>query len=100
MAAPQIPNLLANRTNTPGRFMVRNRGGRGGSHGEVDEDPEVVKARKDKIVQGTDTDANISRMSAVNAGYLHDPFAKEFATSSTQRRFPIINRGTKAYSNP
>jgi len=66
----------------------------GGSGEDGEEDPEAATARKDKIVQGTDTDANVSRMSAVTVGYLDDPFAKEFATASTQRRFPIINRGT------
>jgi hypothetical protein len=92
--APQIPNLLTSRANGPGR--VRRGGFRGVGSGAEDggEDPAAARARKDTIVQGTDTDANISRMSAVSVGYLDDPFAKEFATSNTQRRFPIINRGT------
>ncbi|MCJ1244896.1 hypothetical protein MMC30_002097 [Trapelia coarctata] len=92
--APQIPNLLTSRAHTPGQ--VRRGGFRsaGVSGEDGEEDPEAARARKDKIVQGTDTDANVSRMSAVTVGYLDDPFAREFATASTQRRFPIINRGT------
>ena len=92
--APQIPNLLTSRANGPGR--VRRGGFRGVGSGAEDggEDPAAARARKDKVVQGTDTDANVSRMSAVSVGYLDDPFAKDFATSNTQRRFPIINRGT------
>ncbi|KAI9870501.1 MAG: hypothetical protein M1830_004150 [Pleopsidium flavum] len=36
---------------------------------------------------------DVSRMSAVDVGYLDDPFAKHFA-GEPRRRFPIINRGT------
>ena len=92
MAAPQIPNLFSLR----GRGGGRGRGRRGGP--SADEDPEVAKAKQDQIIQQTDTDANISRLSAVEAGYLDDPFAIDFAPSPAPaqgiRRFPIINRGT------
>lgn len=91
--APQIPNLLTSRASGPGRVRRGGFRGAGGGGENGTEDPAVARARKDKIVQGTDTDANISRMSAVSVGYLDDPFAKEFATANTQRRFPIINRG-------
>jgi [phosphatase 2A protein]-leucine-carboxy methyltransferase len=54
---------------------------------------------KDKIVQQTDQDASVSRMSAVDVGYLNDAFAQHFAGERT-RRFPIINRGQKPSSSP
>lgn len=46
------------------------------------------------MVQGTDNDASVSRLSAVRLGYLADPFA-EFLTPAglETRRLPIINRG-------
>ena len=47
----------------------------------------------DVDVQATDTDAAISRLSAVQAGYLDDPFAEFFAKGLQPRRLPIINRG-------
>ena len=52
-------------------------------------------AAKDRIVQGTDNDASISRLSAVELGYLDDPFARVLTASnaSLTRRLPIINRG-------
>lgn len=59
-------------------------------------DTEEERAANDKIVQGTDNDASVSRLSAVEVGYLDDPFAKAFVPSETDRwirRFPIINRG-------
>ena len=89
MSAPEIPNLLSLR----GRGRGRGRG-RHGDPSDTSEDPEAAKAKKDKIVQQTDTDASISRLSAVAAGYLDDRFAQEFAPpGETQRRLPIINRG-------
>ncbi|KAI9847612.1 MAG: carboxy methyl transferase for protein phosphatase 2A [Sclerophora amabilis] len=51
---------------------------------------------KDRIVQQTDQDATASRVSAVELGYLDDPFAKDLIAEKPQRRFPIINRGTYA----
>lgn len=96
MAAAHIPNLLTSRLpRLPGRGRAHGRWGGGLSNEEEEEEenPEITNARKDKIVQGTDVDANVSRMSAVEVGYLHDPYAKLFATPGGQRRFPIINRG-------
>lgn len=54
-----------------------------------------ASAVKDQIVQRTDLDASLSRVSAVELGYLDDPFAGLFleGTEKTERRFPIINRG-------
>ena len=98
MAAPTIPNLLTSRNaRSSGRGRGQGRDGIGNDPGN-DVDPEVERAAKDKIVQRTDQDASVSRMSAVEVGYLHDEFAKEFVTSGGQRRFPIINRGR--HTNP
>jgi hypothetical protein len=54
------------------------------------------QSRDDATVQDTDNDASVSRMSAVELGYLDDPFARSFVRnpSLTSRRLPIINRGT------
>ncbi|KAJ5614030.1 hypothetical protein N7528_007684 [Penicillium herquei] len=86
MAAPHIPNL-----NT----LRRGRGrGRGGLRG-VDDSHGTRTGAKDRVVQGTDNDASVSRLSAVELGYLGDPFAKALtAPENATRRLPIINRGT------
>ena len=90
MSAPPIPNLLSLQSSRRG---VRTRGrGSGGNHVRPGSTPS-----QDEVVQGTDTDAAISRMSAVSLGYLNDPFAQFFVGYSrgpTTRRLPIINRGT------
>ena len=89
MAAPSIPNLNSLRASR-GRGRGRGLSSLGGpSSRTLEED----KARNDAIVQQTDEDASVSRLSAVNAGYLKDPFAKLFVMTEEQRRFPIINRG-------
>ncbi|RPA92447.1 leucine carboxyl methyltransferase [Choiromyces venosus 120613-1] len=49
---------------------------------------------KDRVVQQTDQDASQSRLSAVDTGYLEDPFARLFVAGEVQRRYPLINRGT------
>ena len=91
MAIPHIPNintLRSSRPNGPGR--VRGRGLAGSSReASLDQD----KAVKDKVIQQTDQDASVSRLSAVEIGYLDDSFAAIFTSSQSQRRFPIINRG-------
>lgn len=49
---------------------------------------------KDRVVQNTDNDASVSRLSAVELGYLEDPFTTTLTTPRPgTRRFPIINRG-------
>ena len=53
----------------------------------------------DRIIRATDNDAATSRLSAVDAGYLDDPFAHLlYDTSSKEisRRLPLMNRGTYA----
>ncbi|KAL9028935.1 MAG: hypothetical protein Q9196_002763 [Gyalolechia fulgens] len=87
MAAPQIPNLNTLRR-APGNPSGRARGGPSSNNDAEDE------VAKDKIVQQTDQDASVSRLSAVQLGYLDDPFAELFVAGQGQRRFPIINRGT------
>ncbi|RPA85432.1 leucine carboxyl methyltransferase, partial [Ascobolus immersus RN42] len=50
---------------------------------------------KDTIIQHTDHDASSSRLSAVQTGYLTDPFAHLLhPTAPPTRRLPLINRGT------
>ncbi|KAK6957608.1 hypothetical protein Daesc_000395 [Daldinia eschscholtzii] len=87
MSAPSIPNLLSLRGSRGGhRGRGRGRGGHSHSAG----------LSHDATIQGTDTDAAVSRMSAVDLGYLQDPFAQYFVQSvgGNVRRLPIINRGT------
>ncbi|KAI8964377.1 LCM-domain-containing protein [Daldinia sp. FL1419] len=89
MSAPSIPNLLSLRGSREGhRGRGRGRGRGGHSHS--------TNLSHDATIQGTDTDAAVSRMSAVDLGYLHDPFAQYFVQSpgGIVRRLPIINRGT------
>ena len=94
MAAPHIPNLNTLRSfNAPGRAQRH-------PHGNVGSQPSLAvedgRLAKDKIVQHTDQDASISRLSAIEVGYLDDPFARLFVSAGEQRRFPIINRGMSA----
>ena len=92
MAAPQIPNLNIFRT---GGGRGRGRGRAQVSHdGSSAPSSEEETRARDEVVQRTDIDASVSRLSAVELGYLEDPFAKLFVSSESQRRFPIINRGT------
>ncbi|KAI5868304.1 leucine carboxyl methyltransferase [Durotheca rogersii] len=91
MSAPSIPNLLSLRG---ARGGPRDRGrARAGDHSHA------TAPSQETNIQGTDTDASVSRMSAVNLGYLQDPFAQYFVHMSVNgvaRRLPIINRGTYA----
>ena len=88
MSAPQIPNLnTLRKRGAPGRF--RSRGG-GGS----DSHANGTASSQDRVVQGTDNDASVSRLSAVRLGYLEDPFAQALTPPGLEtRRYPIINRG-------
>ncbi|KAH7189473.1 leucine carboxyl methyltransferase 1 [Fusarium flagelliforme] len=87
MSGSEIPNLLNSlRSVRGGRGRGRGRGGHASS-----------SATHDSTIQGTDTDASVSRLSAVDLGYLDDPYAQYFVQSSdgpAARRLPIINRGT------
>jgi hypothetical protein len=112
MSAPQIPNLNTLRRGGGGlRGRLRGRGRGGSSSGGAGDDDSTSQednnndakkaAEKDQIVQNTDNDASVSRLSAVDLGYLNDPFARSLTPSGGgpgSRRFPIINRGI-AYKN-
>lgn len=101
MSAPSIPNLLSLRgSRGGGRGRNRGRGGGGGLHPPPSPSSATATAAaagRDAVIQGTDTDAAVSRMSAVDLGYLDDPFAQFFVQRPTigqaTRRLPIINRG-------
>jgi [phosphatase 2A protein]-leucine-carboxy methyltransferase len=89
MSAPQIPKLKSLR-----RGGLRSRGNVHGSTGGHAASPGGRLIKQDAIVQNTDNDAATSRLSAVDAGYLDDPFAKELsAPESFQKRLPLMNRG-------
>jgi [phosphatase 2A protein]-leucine-carboxy methyltransferase len=92
MDAPEIPNLLSMRGGPRSR-----RGGRGGSSslpGGFRSSVEETDAKNDQLIQQTDSDASLSRFSAVNLGYLDDKFASQFVVGGPPpRRQPIINRG-------
>jgi hypothetical protein len=92
MSAPQIPNLNTLRRGGGRAGRPRGRGGlaSGDHHGTGG----AAASAKDRVVQNTDNDASVSRLSAVELGYLEDPFATALTTPGPgTRRFPIINRG-------
>ncbi|KAL1585996.1 hypothetical protein WHR41_04903 [Cladosporium halotolerans] len=92
-----IPNLNTLRTGRGGpRLRGSRRGGRGASSLGDDASDSADVASKDRIIQSTDYDASSSRLSALELGYLTDPYAKAFLKPGEQipRRYPIINRGT------
>lgn len=88
MAAPNIPNLLSLRGGHRSRGGGRGRGGPGFTSRTAG-----AAIDKDRLIRETDTDANVSRQSAVDSGYLNDPYAAEFGADGSPRRLPIINRG-------
>ncbi|RUS31085.1 S-adenosyl-L-methionine-dependent methyltransferase [Jimgerdemannia flammicorona] len=49
-------------------------------------------ASQDDAIRATNDDATVSKLSAVNLGYLHDPFVHFFVRQPV-RRSPLINRG-------
>ncbi|KAL6710584.1 carboxy methyl transferase for protein phosphatase 2A [Coniothyrium glycines] len=89
-SSSEIPNLkilLGQRRGGGLRGRARGRGGWSGADGEQQQ-------ARDNAVKGTDQDAAGSRVSCVELGYLHDPYAKLFATQQATRRLPLLNRGT------
>ncbi|KAL5412220.1 hypothetical protein PMIN06_011601 [Paraphaeosphaeria minitans] len=84
----QIPNLKT--------LLGRGRGAglRGRARGGPGASTESSEAVRDNAVRGTDQDAAGSRVSCVELGYLNDPYAKLFATQSSTRRLPLLNRGS------
>lgn len=98
MSAPSIPNLLTLRGSLSGS------GGRGRSRGRGGTRSSATPTHShEAVIQGTDTDAAVSRMSAVDLGYLEDPYARFFvhapAVGAVVRRLPIINRGEMTSTN-
>ncbi len=90
MSAPQIPNLNTFRKGAG----PRGGRGRGSAPGVAGSGREIDPARKDAIIRSTDHDAATSRLSAVEAGYLDDPFAKLLTQGgNVDRRLPLMNRG-------
>jgi [phosphatase 2A protein]-leucine-carboxy methyltransferase len=90
MASNEIPNLrtlLGPRRGGPSR-------GRGSARGGLGRSSEERAQLLDNAVKGTDQDAAGSRVSCVELGYLHDPYAKLFAIQPTTRKLPLLNRGT------
>ncbi|KAK5314331.1 carboxy methyl transferase for protein phosphatase 2A [Exophiala xenobiotica] len=79
MSAPTIPKLTNLRKGARG-------GARGGLSGRLSQ------VDKDAVVRSTDSDAASSRISAVEADYLDDPFAKHLTGESWQKRLPLMNR--------
>jgi hypothetical protein len=97
MSASQIPNLNTLRRGG-GRGRLRGRGGLGTSTTGEERHGSRGIAAQDRVVQGTDNDASVSRLSAVEIGYLEDPFARALTPPGSEtRRLPIINRGNPFY---
>ncbi len=91
MPAPQIPNLNTLRRGDGAR---RGGSGRGAATRGTESSYEINSFAKDKGVQSTDHDAATSRLSAVEAGYLDDPFAKLLTRGvNVDKRLPLMNRG-------
>jgi hypothetical protein len=82
---PDLRTLLVNRRGGEGRGRGRGRGVPGTAEGQ--------SAIKDSAVRATDQDAAGSRVSCVELGYLHDPYANCFSTQPSVRRLPLLNRG-------
>lgn len=87
----EIPNLKTLLGNRRGGGL----GGRGRGRGGLGSSTEERELLRDNAVKGTDQDAAGSRVSCVELGYLHDPYAKLFATQTAIRRLPLLNRGTQ-----
>ncbi|KAG9248508.1 S-adenosyl-L-methionine-dependent methyltransferase [Calycina marina] len=91
-----IPNLLTGlRGGSRGRGRGRGQANIPGFSDASSINPATRFPRSEQAIRATDTDAAVSRLSAVCAGYLEDPFAEHFVeAASATRRLPIINRGT------
>ncbi|TDZ47723.1 Leucine carboxyl methyltransferase 1 [Colletotrichum trifolii] len=100
MSGGSIPNLLSLRGARGGGRAGPESGlrvGRGRGRGRGGTGPSSAGPTHDQTIQGTDDDAAGSRLSAVNVGYLDDPYAHFFVDAMAgpaPRRLPIINRGT------
>ena len=98
MSASQIPNLSTLRRGGP-RLRGRGRGGNGSS--TTDGQHTGASPAKDEVIQRTDLDAATSRLSAVETGYLDDPFASLLGPrGDASRRLPLMNRGEGLFRFP
>ena len=90
MSASEIPNLSTLR-----RGGVRGLGrGRGDGFSSPSSSHAAGRTDQDKIVQRTDLDAAAARLSAVEKGYLEDPFASLVTSNGdVVKRLPLMNRG-------
>lgn len=84
---PKIPNLLTLR-----------KGARGSARGAPTSHTATSRSAidKDRLIRETDCDAASSRVSAVEAGYLGDVFARGMSGIEggvVVRRLPLMNRG-------
>lgn len=93
---PKIPNLLSLRKGARGSA----RGGpftnntSNAPFASNSSSPRTPVRDKDRIVRDTDCDAANSRVSAVEAGYLGDVFARGMSgIEGGVRRLPLMNRG-------
>ncbi|KAF2274847.1 leucine carboxyl methyltransferase [Westerdykella ornata] len=91
MAAKGIPDLRT--------LLGSRRGGASRRDARPHRGPPEVRhtgrgSNADDAVRNTDQDAAGSRVSCVDLGYLHDPYAKLFALEPATRRLPLLNRGT------
>ncbi|EXJ80613.1 hypothetical protein A1O3_06897 [Capronia epimyces CBS 606.96] len=96
MSSSTIPNLNAFRRGQRGRGRGSGRGV-GSSHSGAAGLGHGRHRPHDEIIQNTDNDAATSRLSAVEAGYLEDPFARLLSADEdgpVARRLPLMNRGT------
>ncbi|KAH9869660.1 hypothetical protein IAQ61_006870 [Plenodomus lingam] len=92
---PNLRTLLGQGRGGVSRGRGRSRGGGGGGGGGGSGASQAGNEQlRDDAVKGTDQDAAGSRVSCVELGYLHDPYARLFATQQTIRRLPLLNRGT------
>ena len=89
MSSSHIPNLLTSRRGP----RLRGRGGGRGQGRGHDHVGASASSRREQTIRATDTDAAVSRLSAVALGYLVDPYAQYFVDGAGTRRLPIINRG-------
>ena len=97
MSASQIPNLNTLRRGGP-KLRGHGRGHGHGGGGDGDGRQHIAGPAKDEIVQQTDLDAATSRLSAVETGYLDDPFAAFLGIhGKAPRRLPLMNRGQHCF---
>lgn len=90
MSSLHIPNLNSLRRGSGRRGVGRGRAAATGAECSHEAD----LSAKDRIIQSTDNDAAASRSSAVEVGYLEDPFTDLLSQGGkVEKRLPLMNRG-------